>query len=624
MLKGLDLGAAEAQIAEILDQLYAAYRARDAELLEINPLALLADGRVVALDCKFVLDDAALYRQPEIANAGSRGAMTDLEKRGAEAGLKLIQLDGNVGVLANGAGLTMTTMDVIRHYGGRPANFLEIGGEAYTKSEIALDLVLSNPGVKSLVINFCGAFARTDVMADGVVKAWHKLKPKVPVFFSIHGTGEDEAVKLVRERARHRALRFHGRRHPGGGKGGAMIVRKKDRVVVLGITGKQGTFWTEKMIAYGTNVVGGVNPKRAGETHVGVPIFATTGEAAQKVGADVAVMFIPPPMAKDAAVSAAEAGVKLLVVLTEHIPAQDVMAIHAAAAKHGTRIVGPNTAGLVTPGECFVGIMPAFVPSVFKPGRVGVISRSGSLGTLVCLNLTRAGLGQSAFIGIGGDPMLGTTTRDALEALDKDAGTDAIVIVGEIGGGMEEAAAEYARNVQQADGRLHRRRRRAAGQEDGPRRRHRHRQRRQLRGKTQGAGSGRRRGRRHAVANRPGSCRRPQQEQQGRRVTAQNSQGRAATPRPRQPIYLPGRRHVGDRRRDRLCRRALCRPLGADPEHGDRAGRRHRAQSGRRAAGDAARHGLLRAHGVALGGGAVGPARRPRRHRGARARDRGA
>ena len=198
MLAGLDLGAAQAQIAQILAQLYAVYRARDAELLEINPLALLADGRVVALDCKFVLDDAALYRQSDIAKGGAAAAMTALEQRGAAAGLKLIQLDGNVGVLANGAGLTMTTMDVIRHYGGRPANFLEIGGEAYTKSEIALDLVLSNPGVKSLVINFCGAFARTDVMADGVVKAWHKLKPRVPVFFSIHGTGEDEAVALVR------------------------------------------------------------------------------------------------------------------------------------------------------------------------------------------------------------------------------------------------------------------------------------------------------------------------------------------------------------------------------------------------------------------------------------------
>lgn len=226
-----------------------------------------------------------------------------------------------------------------------------------------------------------------------------------------------------------------------------MIVRKNDRVVVLGITGRQGTFWTEKMIAYGTNVVAGVNPKRAGETHVGVSIFATPAEAVAKTGGDVAVMFIPPPMAKEAAVSAAQAGIKLLVVLTEHIPAQDVMAMHAAAAKHGTRIIGPNTAGLVTPGESFVGIMPAFVPSVFRAGRVGVISRSGSLGTLVCLNLTRAGIGQSAFIGIGGDPMLGTTTRDALKALDKDSRTDAIVIVGEIGGAMEEDAVVYANSM---------------------------------------------------------------------------------------------------------------------------------------------------------------------------------
>ena len=226
-----------------------------------------------------------------------------------------------------------------------------------------------------------------------------------------------------------------------------MIVRKNDRVVVLGITGKQGTFWTEKMIAYGTNVVAGVNPKRAGETHVGVPIFVDTAEAVAKTGGDVAVMFIPPPMAKEAAVSAAQAGIKLLVVLTEHIPAQDVMAMHAAAAKHGTRIIGPNTAGLVTPSECFVGIMPAFVPSVFRAGRVGVISRSGSLGTLVCLNLTRAGVGQSAFIGIGGDPMLGTTTRDALVALDNDSRTDAVVIVGEIGGAMEEDAAVYATSM---------------------------------------------------------------------------------------------------------------------------------------------------------------------------------
>lgn len=200
LLAGLDLGPAGAAVAGVLAKLYQAFNDKDAELIEINPLAVLKSGDVVALDCKFVLDDASTARQPELAAVASPAKMTPLEQRGAEHGLKFIQLDGNVGVLANGAGLTMTTMDVIDHFGGKPANFLEIGGEAYTKSEIALDLVLSNPGVKSLVVNFCGAFARTDVMADGVVKAWEKLRPDVPVFFSIHGTGEDEAVKLVRER----------------------------------------------------------------------------------------------------------------------------------------------------------------------------------------------------------------------------------------------------------------------------------------------------------------------------------------------------------------------------------------------------------------------------------------
>jgi succinyl-CoA synthetase beta subunit len=200
MLSGLDLGPATATVGVLLAKLYALFRNADAELIEINPLALLRSGAVVALDCKFVLDDASAERQPALAEAASPVRLTELEQRGAEHGLKFIQLDGNVGVLANGAGLTMTTMDVIDHFGGRPANFLEIGGEAYTKAEVALDLVLSNPGVKSLVINFCGAFARTDVMADGVVRAWEKLEPSVPVFFSIHGTGEDEAVRLVRER----------------------------------------------------------------------------------------------------------------------------------------------------------------------------------------------------------------------------------------------------------------------------------------------------------------------------------------------------------------------------------------------------------------------------------------
>ncbi|MGH8720556.1 MAG: succinate--CoA ligase subunit alpha [Burkholderiales bacterium] len=222
-----------------------------------------------------------------------------------------------------------------------------------------------------------------------------------------------------------------------------MIVRRADRVVVQGITGRQGSFWTERMLGYGTRVVGGVHPKRAGERHLDVPVFASVREAAYELGGvEVSVMFIPPPAALAAVEDAVAAGVRLLVVLTEHIPAHDVMRMHAAAAARGCRIVGPNTAGLVTPGEAFVGIMPAFNARVFRPGNVGVISRSGSLGTLVCLNLVDAGCGQSAFIGIGGDPVLGTTVADALQELEGDARTEAVVLVGEIGGTMEEDAAQ--------------------------------------------------------------------------------------------------------------------------------------------------------------------------------------
>ena len=226
-----------------------------------------------------------------------------------------------------------------------------------------------------------------------------------------------------------------------------MIVRGGERVLVQGITGRQGTFWTERMQAYGTRVVAGVNPRRAGVKHCGVPVFASAADAMREAGFDVSVLFIPPLGVRAAAIDAIEAGCPRLVVLTEHVPVQDVMEVLAAARANGAAVAGPNTAGLVTPGECFVGFMPAFEPDIFRPGRVGVVSRSGSLGTLVCLNLVQAGFGESAFIGIGGDPIIGTTTRDAVAALDADERTDAIVAVGEIGGAMEEEAAEYIRGI---------------------------------------------------------------------------------------------------------------------------------------------------------------------------------
>lgn len=226
-----------------------------------------------------------------------------------------------------------------------------------------------------------------------------------------------------------------------------MIVRDTDRVLVMGITGKQGTFWTERMQAYGTRVVGGTNPQKAGATHCNVPVYATARDAMKGGGFDVAILFIPPLMVKEAALDAIEAGAKGLVVLTEHIPVQDVMHFVAAARERSIWILGPNTAGAVTPGECFTGFMPAFNERIFRKGSIGVISRSGSLGVLFCLNVVQAGYGESAFLGIGGDPIIGTTTREALAALDRFPGTEAIVMVGEIGGSMEEDAADYARTM---------------------------------------------------------------------------------------------------------------------------------------------------------------------------------
>ncbi len=195
-----ELPVDRAIVLDALSKLYSAYAANDAELMEINPLVVTRDGKLIALDCKFVMDDSAISRHEELAKLGTPDKLTELEMRAKEVGLKFIELDGNVGVLANGAGLTMTSMDAVRHFGGEPANFLEIGGESYTKAKPALELVLANPRVKALLVNFCGAFARTDVMAEGVVTAWQELKPDIPIVFTIHGTGEEEAIALVKQR----------------------------------------------------------------------------------------------------------------------------------------------------------------------------------------------------------------------------------------------------------------------------------------------------------------------------------------------------------------------------------------------------------------------------------------
>lgn len=222
-----------------------------------------------------------------------------------------------------------------------------------------------------------------------------------------------------------------------------MLVTGSENVLIQGLTGRQGSYWGARMAECGTRIVAGASPGRGGQEVGGVPVYNTVADAALEHQIDATVLFVPAMLAKDAALDAVRAGVQKIVLLAEHVPYHDTMMIMAEAKDAGAQVLGPNTAGVVVPEVASLGIMPAFAKNIFRPGRIGVLSRSGSLGTLVCLNLVSAGYGQSAFIGIGGDPILGTTTLDAVRELDQHDGTDAIVLVGEIGGGMEEDAANY-------------------------------------------------------------------------------------------------------------------------------------------------------------------------------------
>ena len=222
----------------------------------------------------------------------------------------------------------------------------------------------------------------------------------------------------------------------------SVLVDENTRLVVQGITGSEGSFHAQQMLEYGTQIAAGVTPGKGGQDFAGIPVFNTVSEAVDTTGANVSVIFVPPPFAADAIMEAAEAGVELVVCITEGIPTADMVRVYQYLQGRSTRLIGPNCPGIISPGKCKIGIMPGFI---HRPGKVGVISRSGTLTYEAVGQLSERGIGQSTCIGIGGDPIIGTRFVDALKLFRKDADTEAVVMIGEIGGTAEEEAAAYIR-----------------------------------------------------------------------------------------------------------------------------------------------------------------------------------
>lgn len=550
------LGLQHIAIKTLLRPLEKCFVDNDCLLLELNPLVLTKTDELVAADCKMLIDDNALFRHSALASTHREssvlplGGVATILREAAELGIDLSELkcyeteqgisndtsrevssilntqawlerriaeDGGhyIGVIANGAGMAMSTMDTIYAAGGRPANFLDIGGGTGEDVFIRnLREITALPGVTSIIINIFAGITRCDDIARGIIAARREIDGLVPLFIRLEGTRREEAAELLAaegvellpslkacvgkalefeslnvrkfesssqlQAAPAKSLPVTSREHlsspyfsddrpassrtkrsdpaddsieqtkssrrednrerdDAGNDLGSLLLSQP--VIVQGITGHHGAFHTRGMLEAGTDIVAGVTPGKGSETVHGVSVYNSIAEALKTHQATTSVVFVPARFARDAMIEALEAGITLIVCITEHIPVHDMLAVYQLAVAKNATIIGPNSPGLIVPGSHKLGIIAS---SITTRGSTTIISRSGTLTYELAHALTQKGIGQRLVLGIGGDAIQGTNFSEALALAEADPGTERIILIGEIGGTSEQRAADYA------------------------------------------------------------------------------------------------------------------------------------------------------------------------------------
>ncbi len=461
--------------AGLLSNLYKATLDKGLLLAEINPLILTPDQRFVALDGKVEVDDNMVDIDPDLERFYQPEHASAEENTAREAGLSFVSMDGWVGLMANGAGLAMATMDLLNYSGLPASNFLDLGGAANReRMKIALDLLFGDKRVGALFINLFGGILSCEKVAEAISMALDGKAPKKPIVARLSGNGAEAGLKILDglgQKDIHIAqemsqaidllkglkpknapviefktpeigdIRQVSAVDPDYTPGKTIFDIDKDTpILVQGITGREGQLHTELMLEYGSNIVAGVTPFKGGQEVLGLPVYDSVRQAVCDHEIGASIIFVPPKMAADAILEAAASDIPWAVCITEGIVQNQMLSVLSALRNSKTRLVGPNTPGIIVPGQTKIGILPR-IP--FVPGPVAVLSRSGTLTYEAAARMTAAGIGQSMCMGIGGDPFIGTTFVDMFELLRDHEQTKAVLVLGEIGGQAEEDLARY-------------------------------------------------------------------------------------------------------------------------------------------------------------------------------------